>query len=155
MTVVSTTPSRAFAGFDREALSRLAAIAAATIFILAGLAIVALGSAFPLALSVVDGRNLPVSAADLALAQRIEPFWPAIVAVGVANVVGAFAVLDRRAIGKAIAIVVAGTSAALAVVADVALALNGEPAIVLGAIGGIYAATLLGTILVERRPRAA
>ncbi len=155
MTVLSTTRSRAFAGFDREALSRLAAIAAATIFILAGLAIVALGSAFPLALSVVDGRNLPVSPADLALAQRIEPFWAAIVAAGIANVAAAFAVLDRGALGKAIAIVVAGTAAALAVVADVALALGGEPAIVLGVIGGIYAATLLATILVERRPRAA
>jgi hypothetical protein len=157
MTILSTntTRSRTFAGIDREALSRSAVIAAAAIFAIAGLVIVAIGAAFPLALAVVESRDLQVPAADLALAQRIEPYWPAIVAIGVANLAAAFAALDRGALGKRIGLVVAGTSAALATVVQVALAVQGESAIVASVVASIFAVALLAMVMVERRSAAA
>jgi hypothetical protein len=153
MTVLSTNPprSRLIDEIDREARSRTAAIAAASVFAIAGLVIVAIGAAFPLALAVVETRDLQVPAADLALAQRIEPFWPAIVAVGVANLVAAFAALDRGALGKRIALVVAGSSAAVAMAAQVALTLSGESAIVATVVGSAYLVALVAMVVVERR----
>ena len=157
MTVLSTntTRARSLAGFDREALSRTGAIAAASIFAVAGLVIVAIGGAFPLALAVVESRAIDVPAAELALAQRIAPFWPAIVAIGVVNLVAAFAALDRGALGKRIAIVVAGVSAAIAMVVQAALAIGGESAAVASVIGGIYLVALIATVAVERRSASA
>jgi hypothetical protein len=156
MTVLSTNPSRSrtLAGVDRDALSRTASIAAASVFAVAGLVIVAIGAAFPLALAVVETRGLQVPASELALAQRIEPFWTLIVAIGVANLVAAFAALDRGALGKGIALVVAGSSAAIAMTAQVALAINGESALVASVVGSVYLAALVAMVVVERRRTA-
>lgn len=154
MTVISTNQprSRILDRIDREARSRTAAIAAASVFTLAGLVIIALGAAFPLALAVIESRDLQVPAAELALAQRIEPFWPAIVAVGVVNLVAAFGALDRGALGKRIAIVVAGASAGIAMVVQAALTINGEFAIVATAVGAAYAVALVAIAMADRRP---
>ena len=69
---------------------------AASIFFAAGLLLVALGLAFPLSVAIVEEQGLAVSAADLALAQRLSAFWPAFMGAGVAGFAAALAVLIRR-----------------------------------------------------------
>jgi hypothetical protein len=69
---------------------------AASILFAAGLVLVALGMAFPLAVAVVEERGLAVSAADLALAERISAFWAVFVSAGVVSFAAALGLLARR-----------------------------------------------------------
>ena len=69
---------------------------AASILFAAGLVLVALGLAFPLAVAIVEERGLAVSAADLALAEDLSAFWPAFVGAGVAGFAAALGLLIRQ-----------------------------------------------------------
>lgn len=151
---VASTPARGFVHPSRVATTRIGALVAASVFVIAGFALLGIGSALPLALAVVDQRGLEVDAGELALAQRLAPFWPALVGMGVVNFVAAFAILDRGALGKRIAMVVAGVTAALAVLAQVALVLSGADGAATGAATGVataFVVTFVATTFVERR----
>ena len=141
--------------FDRIAVSRIAAIAAAIAFGTMGLILVSIGAAFPMALTVIDQMNVHVSASDLAVAQRLAPTWPIFAAAGVANVVAMFGVLDRRGLGSRIALVVAGTGLALAFTAQAAMAVVGaslgDAVDVAGVVAYVYLATLMAVIVAGRR----
>jgi len=141
--------------FDRIAVSRIAAIAAAIAFGTMGLILVSIGAAFPMALTVIDQMNVHVSASDLAVAQRLAPTWPIFAAAAVANVVAMFGVLDRRGLGSRIALVVAGTGLALAFTAQAAMAVVGaslgDAVDVAGVVAYVYLATLMAVIVAGRR----
>jgi hypothetical protein len=154
MSIQVPAQTRPLAGLNREVISRAGAIGAATIFAAAGLVLVALGSAFPLALAVIEQRHLAVSPADLALAERIAPFWAAFVAAGAASFTAVFGILDRGALGKRIAIVVAGATASLAVAAEVVLVTSGADAVATSVATGvatIFAIALVASVVVQRR----
>ena len=70
----------------------IAAAVAASILALAGLIGIGLGTAFPLAVGIIEQRHLDVSAADLALAQRFAGVSWAFLAAGVAALAAAFVV---------------------------------------------------------------
>ena len=125
MTVQSLAPSRPFIGPDRALVSRLSAIAAAFIFGMAGLILFAIGIAFPIALGAITDQGLPFSAADVALAERLAPLWWVFISGSVLSVVALIAVLDRGALGKRIAVVVAGIGVALAMAAELGLVVRG------------------------------
>jgi hypothetical protein len=157
MTVQSLAPSRSFLGPDRAFVSRLSAIAAAFIFGMAGLILFAIGIAFPIALGAITDQGLPFPAADIALAERLAPLWWVFVSASVLNVVALIAVLDRGALGKRIAVVIAGSSLALAVAAELGLVVRGAAAGVATDVATFTATAflvaLLCTLLVERRSR--
>ena len=155
MTVQSFAPSRPFIGLDRALVSRLGAVAAAFIFGMAALILFAIGIAFPIALGAITDQGLRFSAADVALAERLAPMWWVFMSGSVLSAVALIAVLDRGALGKRIAVVVAGIGVALAMAAELGL-------IVRGAAGGVSVASvsatafliaLVCTVLVERRSR--
>jgi len=155
MTVQSFAPSRPFIGPDRAVVSRLSAIAAAFIFGMAALILFAIGIAFPIALGAITDQGLPFSASDVALAERLAPLWWVFVSASVLNVVALIAILDRGALGKRIAVVVAGIGVALAMAAEL-------PLVVRGAAGGVPVANvaapafliaLVCTVLVQKRSR--
>ena len=139
----------AFAGPEPAALSRTGAYAAATIFGMIGVTLVALAAAFPLALEVIATHDLIVPPGDLAAATQIAPLWPALAFAGAANLAAALAILDAGALGKRIALIVAGIGAALA--AAMALTTAGPTAEVGTALAGAYIVALIGTIVVQRR----
>jgi hypothetical protein len=150
MTVLSL-PLRRDTRPSREAISLMGAVTAGSIFAAAGIVLVALGAAFPLALSSIEQQQLAVSAADLALAERIAPFWWIFVSAGVVNFAAAFAAPQRRASAQRVAEVVAAIGVALAAAVGVAFALRGEMTLVAPVVATIYAAALMAAILVERR----
>lgn len=157
MSVQTLAPSRPFIGPDRALISRFSAIAAAVIFGTSGLILFALGVSFPIAVGAITEQGLPVSAADLALAERLAPMWWVFVAASVPNVVALVAVLDRGALGKRIAVVSAGTGFGLAVAAEVALVIRGAPigvpAEVATVIATAYLVALACSIVVQQRSR--
>jgi hypothetical protein len=136
---------------DRDLVSIAGAIAAASIFAAAGLVFVALGAAFPLALAVVESQQLAVAATDVAVAERIAPFWWVFVSAGVVNFAAAFAAPQRRAAGQRVAEVVAASGVALAAAAGIAFAMRGEPGMVAPVVAVIYLVALVAAIVVERR----
>ena len=150
MTVLSV-PQPTIARPGREAMSRAGAVTAASIFAAAGLVLVALGAAFPLALTVVEQQQLAVAASDLALAERIAPFWWVFVSAGVVNFAAAFAAPQRDAAGQRVAEVIAAIGVALGAAAAVYFAMNGEMSLVGPAVAGIYVVALMAAIVVERR----
>jgi hypothetical protein len=150
MTVLSV-PQPTLARPNRDAMSRVGAVSAAVIFAAAGLVLFALGAAFPLALAVVEQQQLSVAATDLAVAERIAPFWWVFVAAGVVNFGAAFAAPQRQAAGQRVAEVVASIGVALGAAATVFLAMNGEMGLVAPVVAGIYLVALVSAILVQRR----
>lgn len=156
MTSSTATPvSVSVSGSSR--LSTAAAIVAALSFSLMGLIFVAVGMAFPLALSVVAQQHLPVSASDLALAQQLSPFWPVFIGTGVLSFVAALAVLDGGRWGKRIAIVVAGTAALLATAVGIMLVIAGgsrDALDVANGVGVVYLIALATTVAVQVRRAA-
>jgi hypothetical protein len=157
MTVQTLAPSRPFIGPDRAVVSRFSSIAAAVIFGMAGLILFALGISFPIAVGAIAERGLPFSAADLALAERWAPMWWLFISASVLNVVATVAILDRGALGKRIAVVVAGTGLGLAVAAQLVLVIrgasNGVPADVTNVIATVYLVALVCAVLVRLRNR--
>jgi len=153
MTTQTAAFPRSSASGDFAAISRIGAVAAATIFALTGLVLVALAAAFPLALTVVEQQCLAVPAADLALAKGLGPLWPIFLAGGVASIVAAFGALDGGVLGKGIAIVTAGTAFGLASAAQIALVGHGAEAVVASAAAGVSLLALIASVIV--RPRAA
>jgi hypothetical protein len=150
MTVLSV-PRPTIARPARETLSRAGAVTAASIFTAAGLVLVALGAAFPLALTVVEQQQLAVAASDLALAERIAPFWWVFVSVGVVNFAAAFAAPHRGAATQLAAEVIAAIGVALGAAAAIYFAMNGQAGPVAPVVAGIYVVALIAAILVERR----
>ena len=69
---------------------------AASILFAAGLILGALAMAFPLSLSVVEQQALAVSAADLALGERLSAFWPIFLGAGAACWAAGLAIVTRR-----------------------------------------------------------
>ena len=151
MSIQSVSRQRTVIGLDREIISRLGAFVAGFIFGAAGLVLVGLGAAFPLALTVVETQGLAVGSADLALAQRLAPFWPVFVGAAVAAFAASLSVLEQNAIGKRIGIVVAGVGAALAAIVEGALMLRGEPIGVASAIGTAFIVALVASMIVKPR----
>jgi hypothetical protein len=147
------TPARAatLAGVDRATVSRAGAIGAASILAAAGLVLVALGAAFPLALGVIEQQGLRVPASDLALAERIAPLWWAFVAAGAAHLAAAFAALDGGALARRIALVVTGIGIALTGAAEVALTAGGATAVIAGVVASVYLLALIGVLVTDRR----
>ena len=140
----------AYAGPERAAVARTGAFAAATIFGMIGLTLVALAAAFPLAIEAVATQGLAVPPGDLALASRIAPLWPAFALAGAANLAAGLAVLDGGALGTRVALAVAGAGFAVsAALANVTV--GGAGAGVAAAVGGAYGVALIGTIVVQRR----
>lgn len=139
----------AYAGLERAVVSRTGAFAAAAIFGMIGVSLVALAAAFPLALEVIADQGLAIPAADLALARQVAPLWPALALAGTVNLAAGLAVLDGGVLGKTIALVVAGAGAALSTA--IALVAAAPGAEVAAAVGGAYGVALIGTILVQRR----
>jgi hypothetical protein len=138
-------------------LSTVAAIVAAVSFSLMGLVFVAVGMAFPLALSVVAQQHLPVSASDLALAQQLAPFWPVFVGAGALSFVAALAVLDGGRWGKRIAVVVGGTGTLLATAVGITLVVSGgsrDALDVANGVGIVYLVALATTVAVQVRRAA-
>jgi hypothetical protein len=138
-------------------LSTVAAIVAAVSFSLMGLIFVAVGMAFPLALSVVAQQHLLVSASDLALAQQLAPFWPVFVAAGALSFVAALAVLDGGHWGKRIAVVIAGTGTLLAIAVGIMLVVGGgtrDALDVANGVGIVYLVALATTVAVQVRRAA-
>lgn len=149
-----STPSGAFGRPDRAGVTRMGALAAASVFTIAGLALIGVGSAFPLAFAVIEARELAIPAAELAFAERLSPFWPALVALGAVNFAAAFAILDRGRFGKRVAMVVAGATAALAVVAEVVLVASRADAASVGVATGVaslFIVAFVATLFVQRR----
>ena len=68
------------------------AVIAGSVLALAGVIGIALGAAFPLAVSVIDQQHLRISPADLALAERFAGVSWAFIVAGVAALVAAFVV---------------------------------------------------------------
>ena len=153
MTTQAAAFPRSSASGDFAAISRIGAVAAATIFALTGLVLVALAAAFPLALTVVEQQGLAVPAADLALAKGLGPLWPIFLAGGVASIVAAFGALNGGVLGTGIAIVTAGTAFGLASAAQIALVGHGAEAAVASAAAGVSLVALIASVIV--RPRAA
>jgi hypothetical protein len=139
----------AYAGPEGAGISRIGAFAAATVFGMVGVTLVALAAAFPLSLEVVATHHLAVPPGDLALASRIAPLWPAFALAGAANLAAGVAVLDGGVLGKRIALVIGGIGAALT--AATALVTTGSLADVATALAGAYLVALVGTIVVQRR----
>jgi len=157
MSVQALAPSRPFVGPDRALVSRVSAIGAAAIFGMAGLILFALGISFPIALGAITDQGLPFSAADVALAERLAPMWWVFTSASVLNVVALVAVLDRGALGKRIAVVVAGIGLGLAVAAGLGLVIRGAsdgvPVEVVNTVATLYLVALACATLVERRSR--
>ncbi len=151
MSIQSVSRQQTVIGLDREIISRLGAFVAGFIFAAVGLVLVGLGAAFPLALTVVEQQGLAVASADLALAQRLAPFWPVFVGAAVAAFAASLSILEQGTIGKRTGIVVAGVGAALAAVVEVALMLRGEPIGVASAIGTAFLVALIASMIVKPR----
>jgi hypothetical protein len=147
---VQTAAHRTSFGPSRQAVSLFGAVTAASIFVAAGLVLIGLAAAFPLALSAVEQNRLQVPAADLALAERIAPLWWIFVVAAVANFAAGFSAPDGRMAAKAIAVVVAGIGAAVAGGGGAVLQLSAEVAIVAAVLTGLYVVALLGAVLVQR-----
>lgn len=143
----ATFPRTAFA-IDREIVGRAGAVTAGTVFLVAGMGFIGLGTAIPMVLGVVAGAAGPPPV-DIAVALRVEPFWWAFAVLGIVNLVAAFAAPAGRRMTDGFAIVVAGVTAMLAIVA--ALTVTGPAAIALGVLAGFYLAAALGTMAVPRR----
>lgn len=143
--------ARPVLGLDVATVSRVGGFTAAAIFAAAALVLVALGVAFPMALAVIERGSVPVTPADLAIAERLAPLWWAFSAAGIANLVAAFAVLDGGALGKRVAIVVAGLGTGFASAAAVALVTHSDLAPVASAVASTYFVALLASLLVRRQ----
>lgn len=157
MSSFPAVPAVSVRSSDRARLSTASAIVAAISFSLMGLIFVAVGMAFPLALSVVAQQHLPISPTDLALAERLTPFWPVFVGAGALSFVAALAVLDGGRWGKRIAIVVAGTGTLLATAVGVMLVIRGgnpDALDVANGVGIVYLIALATTIAVRERTPA-
>ena len=139
----------AFAGPESTAISRSGAYAAATIFGMIGVTLVALAAAFPLAVEVIATHDLIVPPGDLAAASQIAPLWPALALAGAVNLAAGLAVLDAGTLAKRFALVVAGIGSAVA--AAIALSTTDSTAEVATALSGAYVVALIGTIVVQRR----
>ena len=98
---------------------------------------------------MIATHDLIVPPGDLAAATQIAPLWPALAFAGSANLAAGLAILDAGALGKRIALIVAGIGAALA--AAMALTTAGPTAEVGTALAGAYIVALIGTIVVQRR----
>ena len=75
---------------------------------------------------MIEQQHLSVAATDLAVAERIAPFWWIFVSAGVVNFAAAFAAPQGRASGQRVAEVVAAVGVAVAAAVGVAFALRGE-----------------------------
>ncbi len=153
MTTMTTTQATAGIGFDRDVVSRVAAVVAALIFATAGLVLIAMGMAFPIAVSVVEQQALRVDPADLAFASRLGGVWYLFIGASAANFAAALAILDRGALAKRIAIVVSGTTLALVLAAGIGIALDGSNQAAQSVIGGLsaaFAVALAASIAVKR-----
>ena len=156
MSVQSFAPSRPSIGPDRAVISRASAIVAAFIFGTAALILFALGIAFPIAVGAITEQGLLFSATDVALAERLAPMWWLFVSASVLNAVAVLAVLDRGAMGKRIAVVIAGTGFALAVAAGLGLVIRGSVGVgtdIANVTASIYIVALALVVLVQRRSR--
>jgi len=69
-----------------------AAVTAGSVLALAGVIGIALGAAFPLAVSVIEQQHLHISPGDLVLAERFAGVSWAFIVAGVAALVAAFVV---------------------------------------------------------------
>jgi hypothetical protein len=143
----ATFPRTSFA-IDRDVVGKAGAVTAGTVFLVAGMSFIGLGTAIPMVLGVVAGADGPPPV-DIAVAVRVEPFWWAFALLGIVNLVAAFAAPAGRRMTDGFAIVVAGVTAMLAMVA--ALSLNGPAALAMSVLAGIYLAAALGTMAVPRR----
>ncbi len=143
-----TTTRRRSLGIDRDALGRAGAVAAGSIFFVAGMGLIGIGTAIPMVLGLAASNPGPPPA-DLATALRIEPFWWVFAALGIVNLVAAFAAPAGRRSTDDFAIVVGASTSALAVMAS--LSTTGPAAIGLGVVAGLYLVATLGTVLVPRR----
>lgn len=72
----------------------IAGIAVLTL-IVAGVTFLALAVAFPLAVPIAESYNLPVSAADTALAARFAELWWAFAALAIASFAAAIVVIVK------------------------------------------------------------
>ena len=67
------------------AIVGLVALATVLVLIVTGVTFVALAVAFPIAVPIAEAYNLPVSAADIALAERFAALWWAFAALALAS----------------------------------------------------------------------
>jgi hypothetical protein len=146
-TMTPATPMRAIVPtLDR--LSGPAAVTSATIFAAAGLALLGLGMAFPLSVAVVEQHDIAVNAGDLAVVTGLGSIWYLFVGASFANFAASLAILDRLTIGKRLAVVVAGASAALLVAATMT-----DPGLdahaVLVSAASVYVAALAASLAVR------
>jgi hypothetical protein len=144
----TTTTQRRSLAIDRDALGRVGAVAAGSIFLVAGMGLVGLGTAIPMVLGIAAANPGPPPA-DLATALRIEPFWWVFAALGIVNLVAAFAAPAGRRSTDDFAIVLAASTSVLVAIAS--LSATGPAAIGLGIVAGAYLVAALGTVLVPRR----
>jgi hypothetical protein len=136
-----------------DRVGHAAAVVAATVLASAGLVLVALALAFPLAVAVVQQQSLPVAPADLAIAERLSAAWYVFAAAAAANFTAALAVLDRGTLGRRIGIAVAGVSFGLAIAAQVGAVINGLEVAAGGvAVGATtaYGVALVASIIARR-----
>ena len=147
--------SLARSGPARDRVSRAAAVVAALTFGAIGLVSVALAMAFPLALGVVEQQPLAISAADLALADRIADYWWVLAAAGALHFVALLTVLDRGIWGKRVALVLSGVGAMGAAAVQVVLVTSGaafgEGAAVTNGVALAYAVVVVAVVMIHPR----
>jgi hypothetical protein len=99
MSASFTQPTPARSGPTPAATLTVAIAAGVTVLtlIVAGITFVALAVAFPIAVPIAESYNLPVSAADAALAARFAGLWWAFAALAIVSF-GAVAVVMVKAI---------------------------------------------------------
>jgi hypothetical protein len=149
MTTMTSSPmASGFGPALTDRLSGIGAVTSAAIFAAAGLALLGLGMAFPLSVAVVEQHDLPVNAGDLALASSLGALWYLFVGASFANFAASLAILDRLAIGKRLAIIVAGASATLLLALAMTDAAAAASAI-LGSVAAVYVAALAVSLAVR------
>ena len=97
MTASFTQPAPASNGPTPAAVVTVAIVAGVSVLtlIVAGVTFVALAVAFPLALPIAESYNLPISAADAALAARFADVWWAFAALAFASFASAIVVMVK------------------------------------------------------------